>query len=306
MLKCEQGRGYDPESREYLFMESVKLDAAIWDKRPLIGMVHLGPLPGSPRYDAAALPLEAVLSRAAADARALTEGGADAIMVENFFDAPFAKDAVPPHTIAAMTRAVLAVREAVPDDLPVGVNVLRNDARSALAIAHVCGASFVRINVYVGAAVTDQGIIEGAARTAILYRREIGAEHVAIFADVFVKHAAQIGDPAAVTLEDAARDAVERGMADALIVSGAATGSATEPEEVRRVRTAVPETPVLVGSGFNAETVGALLAAGAAGAIVGTSLKRHGRVAEPVQAQRVRALKAAMTAKPRIPVPPSS
>ena len=276
-------------------MPYAKLDAAFWVKRPLIGMVHLGPLPGSPRYNPSILPMETVLMQATENARALADGGADAIMVENFFDAPFAKDAVPPHTIAAMTRAVLAVREAVPDDLPIGVNVLRNDARSALAIAHVCGARFVRINVYVGAAVTDQGIIEGAARTAILYRREIGAaEDVAIFADVFVKHAAQIGDPAAVTLEDAARDAVERGMADALIVSGAATGAATEPDDIRRVRSAVPDTPVLVGSGFNAQTAGALLAAGATGAIVGTSLKRGGRVFDVVEAERVRALKAAM------------
>lgn len=269
------------------------LDSESWAKRPLIGMVHLGALPGSPRYDGAALPLDSVLERARADARALAEGGADAIMIENFFDAPFAKDSVPGHTIAAMTRAVLTVREAVPDNLPIGVNVLRNDARSALAIAHICGARFVRINVYVGAAVTDQGIIEGAARAAVLYRRELGA-NVAIFADVFVKHAAQIGDPSAVTLEDAARDAVERGLADALIVSGAATGAATEAQEVRRVREAVPGTPVLVGSGFNAQTAGALLTAGASGAIVGTSLKRGGQVAEPVESERVRALRAAM------------
>jgi hypothetical protein len=256
-------------------------------------MVHLGALPGSARYDADALPIEMVLENAGRDARALAEGGADAIMVENFFDAPFAKDNVPPHTVAALTRGVLAVREAAPD-LPVGVNCLRNDARSALAIAHICGARFVRINVYVGAAVTDQGVIEGAARTAVLYRRELGAD-VAIFADVFVKHAAQIGDPAQVTLEDAAKDAALRGLADALIVSGSATGSATDPQTVARTVRAVPETPVLVGSGFGEGTAGALLAAGAAGAIVGTSLKAGGAVAAPVEAGRVRSLRAAIS-----------
>jgi uncharacterized protein len=260
----------------------------------LVGMVHLGALPGSPRDSG---DFETVLENAVRDARALIAGGADAIMVENFFDAPFAKDSVPPHTIAAMTRAILAVRSAVGDEIPLGVNVLRNDARSAIAIAHVCRAQFVRINVYVGAAVTDQGIIEGAARQAILYRRELGA-NIAIWADVFVKHAAQLGSAEQMTLEDAAKDAVVRGMADALIVSGAATGAKTDPETVRRVAAAVPGTPVLIGSGFDVRTAPALLSAGASGAIVGTSLKEDGMVSAPVEADRVRALRAAMDKNP--------
>ncbi len=262
-----------------------ELGAEFWGRRPLVGMVHLGALPGSPRGGEAAM--GDVLARAVADARALEQGGADAVIVENFFDAPFAKDAVPPHTLAAMTRAVQAVREATA--LPVGVNVLRNDARAALAIAHVCGAQFVRVNVYVGAAVTDQGLIEGAARAAVLYRRELDAD-VALWADVFVKHAAQLG---ATDLEAAARDAVLRGLADALIVSGAATGGATDPGDVRRVKEAVPATPVLIGSGLDARSAPGLLAR-ADGAIVGTSLKRDGRVAGPVDVERVRALRAAM------------
>ena len=267
------------------------LSAEFWRKRPLIGMIHLGPLPGSARAEETTL--TAVLERAVWDARALQEGGADAIMVENFFDAPFAKDDLPPHTIAALTRAVLMVRETVGAETPLGVNALRNDARAALGIAHVCGAQFVRINVYVGAAVTDQGIIEGAARTATLYRRELVAD-VAIFADVFVKHAATLGAAEGLTIEDAARDAVERGLADALIVSGAATGAATAPETARRVAEAVPGTPVLIGSGFGPESARELIEAGASGAIVGTYFKRNNRVAEPVETERVRTLKAAM------------
>lgn len=267
------------------------LDAAFWQRSPLIGMVHLRPLPGSPRDPGGTEAFAETLRLAVADAQALKAGGVDAIMVENFFDAPFAKDSLPPHTIAALTRAVLEVRGAVSPELPLGVNALRNDARSALAIAHIAGAQFVRINVYVGAAVTDQGIIEGAARTAILYRRELDAD-VAIFADVFVKHAAQIGE--GMTLEDVAKDATERGLADALIVSGTATGAPTDPETVHRVATAVPGTPVLIGSGFTAETAPSLLAAGATGAIVGTSLKHNGSVTEPVDIARVQALKAAL------------
>jgi uncharacterized protein len=264
------------------------LDTTFWQKRPLIGMVHLGPLPGSPRDSGNLDTFAGILTRAEEDARALAEGGADAIMIENFFDAPFAKDTVPPHTIAALTRAVWHVREAVGPSLPLGVNVLRNDARAAIAIAHVCQAQFVRINVFVGAAVTDQGIIEGAARTAVLYRRELGAD-VALFADVFVKHAAQIGE--GMTIEDAAKDAVERGLADALIVSGTATGAPTDTETVRRVTQAVPGTPILIGSGMTAETASALLAAGASGGIVGTGLKQGGLVSNPVDIERVQWLR---------------
>ncbi len=262
------------------------LDAEFWTRRPLVGMVHLGPLPGSPRDSGQ--PLANVLARAVADAQALQSGGADAIMIENFFDAPFAKDHVPPHTIAAMTRSVQAVRDVT--NLPLGVNVLRNDAQSALAVAHICQAQFVRVNVYVGAAVTDQGIIEGAARAAILYRRELGA-NVQIWADVCVKHAAQLGTD---NLEDAARDAVLRGLADALIVSGAATGSHTDPDDARRVKAVLPHTPLLIGSGFDI-TSGHALLAHANGAIAGTSLKHDGHVANPVDPARVQALRAAMS-----------
>lgn len=119
---------------------------------PIVGMVHLGPLPGSAR-DAGRL--DEVIARAEADAAALQAGGVDAVMVENYSDAPFHRAGVPPHTVAAITAAVSAVRRTV--NLPVGVNVLRNDVCAAIAIAHVCGCRFVRCNVYVGAAVTDPG-----------------------------------------------------------------------------------------------------------------------------------------------------
>jgi uncharacterized protein len=246
----------------------------------LIGMVHLGPLPGSARY---AGDLGAVLQRAEEDARALEAGGIDAVMVENFFDAPFYKSEVPPHTIAAMTAAVFRLRGAI--SLPLGVNVLRNDARSAVAIAHVCSASFIRCNVYVGAAITDQGLIEGVAQEVVAYRRALGA-NIAIWADVEVKHAVQLGGT---PVEQQAQDAVERGMADALIVTGAATGLATPIERLRSVRGAVPRIPLLVGSGLTPENAVEVMRI-ADGAIVGSSLKRGGEISGPVDSARVREL----------------
>ena len=248
-------------------------------------MVHLLPLPGSPRDPGQGM--EPILERAIADAKALEAGGADAIMIENFFDAPFVKEDSPAHTLVAMTQVVLEIRKITA--LPLGVNVLRNDSISALAIAHVCRAQFVRVNVWVGAAVTDQGIIEGAARKANLYRRELGA-NVAILADIFVKHATQIGGG---SLEDVAKDAVLRGLADGLILSGTATGSATSPEDLRRVKAALPDCPLLVGSGFNLASARELLKF-ADSAIVGTSLKPNGDVTQAVDASLVSALKKAM------------
>jgi membrane complex biogenesis BtpA family protein len=243
-------------------------------------MVHLMPLPGSAQ---AAAGLPDVVGRAVADAQALAEGGVDAVLVENLFDAPFHKDRVPPHTIAAMTAIVGALHRAV--TVPVGVNVLRNDVRAALAIAEVCGGAFVRCNVYVGAAVTDQGIVEGAARQAVAYRRRLGSA-VCIWADVDVKHAVQLGGP---PIEQQARDAVERGLADGIIVSGPATGRPASAERIRAVKLAVPGTPVLVGSGLSTANAAEMLGS-ADGAIVGSSLKQGGRIDGPVDPERVRAL----------------
>ena len=254
--------------------------AAFFTRKRLIGMVHLGPLPGSARDSG---DLSGVIARAVDDARALESGGIDALMVENFFDAPFHKSGVPPHTVAAMTAAVLAVRAAVA--IPIGVNVLRNDACAAMGIAHASGAAFIRCNVYVGAVVTDQGIIEGAAREVVDLRRRLGA-HVAIWADIFVKHAMSLVEW---TIETEARDAVERGLADAIIVTGSATGSAPEHAWVRDVKAAVPQTPVLVGSGVDVRDARTLLRE-ADGAIVGSSLKIDGVVSNPVDVDRVRAL----------------
>ncbi|MDM7914405.1 MAG: BtpA/SgcQ family protein, partial [Candidatus Eisenbacteria bacterium] len=176
--------------------------------RPLLfGMVHLGPLPGSPRDPE---DFEATLRAASADLDALVGGGADGAIVENFGDAPFLPDAVPPVTVAAMTVAAARLRAQAPGAFLLGVNVLRNDAAAALSIAAVTGASCIRVNVHLGAAVTDQGILRGRADETLRLRRALGRP-VAIFADVDVKHAAPV---AARPVEEEALDLVERGLAD--------------------------------------------------------------------------------------------
>lgn len=246
------------------------------------GTVHLLPLPGSAR-GGSARDLASVIDRARRDAARYAEGGADALIVENFGDVPFARDRVGAHVVAAMTRAVAAVREE--SGLPVGVNVLRNDVLSAVAITAMTNARFVRANVYVGAAVTDQGVIEGRAAEVQALIRQLGTE-VAVWADVDVKHAVPL---AVRPVADLAVDAVERGLAGAVIVTGRATGQPAAEDDLRAVRAAVPATPLYVGSGVTAETVGRLLRI-ADGVIVGTAAKGDGVVTNAVDLQRVRAI----------------
>jgi membrane complex biogenesis BtpA family protein len=243
-------------------------------------MVHLAPLPGSPRWGGA---LGEVVDAAVADARALAEGGFSACLVENLGDAPFTRGRVDPATVAALAVVVSEVRRAVA--VPVGVNVLKNDARAALAVAAATGAAFIRVNVHVGAVVADQGLIQGDAYRTLRYRRSLGTD-VRLFVDVGGKHAVPL---APVDLAQVARDAAYRGLADALVVSGVATGEPTPLADVRRVRQAVPDCPILVGSGVTPETVRDLLEV-ADGAIVGTWVKRDGRTAAPVDPARVVAL----------------
>jgi len=256
----------------------------LWpERKPLIGMVHLLPLPGSPRWGGS---MDAVLERARSDARALVEGGLDGILVENYLDAPFFGEEVPAETVAAMTRAAAAVVACSP--VPVGVNVLRNDAHSALGVAVAAGASFIRVNVHVGIMWTDQGALEGRSARTLRTRAALGAQ-VAILADILVKHATP---PPGLTVEASAADTWSRGLADALVVSGVGTGKETDLDRVALARAGAPDAPVLVGSGVTAATVARVLQV-ADGAIVGSSLSHDGRAGSGLDPARIRALAAA-------------
>ena len=213
----------------------------------LVGVIHLRPLPESPRYDG---DLAATITSAAADARALALAGFDAIMVENFGDAPFVPGRVSPITVASMTACALAVRAAAPA-LALGINVLRNDAEAALAVAVAAGASMIRVNVHTGSRVTDQGLIEGRAHETLRLRRALSAERVALLCDVDVKHSAPL---AARPIGEEAHDLAERGLADAVLVTGSGTGRGADRDDLEAVAAAV-RVPVLVASGVTIDTL---------------------------------------------------
>ncbi|MBC7998392.1 MAG: BtpA/SgcQ family protein, partial [Leptolyngbya sp.] len=187
----------------------------------------------------------------------------------------------------ACAMALVVKRIMSVSDLPIGVNVLRNDALTALAVAATTGARFIRVNVLTGAMLTDQGIIEGEAHALHLYRRQLMAnKDVRILADVLVKHASPLADS---DIRLIAKDTVKRGLADGLIVSGTATGSAPDMSDFESVKEVLPDVPLFCGSGCTAGNITAILSV-ADGAIVGTSLKRQGEVSNPVDVERVRAL----------------
>ncbi|MBX2852504.1 MAG: BtpA/SgcQ family protein [Phycisphaeraceae bacterium] len=241
---------------------------------PVIGMVHLQALPGSPRF---AGDFGVVIEAAVADALVWGQAGADGLMVENFGDVPFYKGGAPRETVAAMTRVAGEIRRAVPA-VPLGINVLRNDGLSAIAVAAAVGASYVRVNVLSGAAVTDQGVIEGQAADLMRYRKALGAEHMKVLADVRVKHAAPLAER---SLQDEVEELVKRAGADAVIVSGTGTGKPTDPSHAEEVKRYAGDTPVLIGSGADAQSI-PLLKSACDGFIVGSAAKPGGEIDQPV------------------------
>jgi hypothetical protein len=246
----------------------------------IIGVLHLPALPGAP---ANRLHGAAILDHVRDETRQLVDVGFTALIVENFGDVPFHGERVPPETVAAMTRIVAEVMRAAPK-ATVGVNVLRNDAAAAVAIAAATGADFIRVNVHTGVYATDQGLLSGRAAETLRLRRSLSCGAL-ILADVHVKHAQPLGQP---DLAQAARDTAYRGLADALIVTGTATGAATSFADVRTTKQAVPDRPVLIGSGVTAATVREALAI-ADGIIIGSDLRRAGRAGAPLDPKRLHA-----------------
>ncbi len=246
-------------------------------------MVHIGALPGTP---ASREPIGAIAARAAEEAALLARAGFDAVLIENMHDAPYLARDVGPEIVAGMTTAGRAVRETVGDAFPLGVQVLAGANRAALAVALAIGAGFIRAEGFVFASVADEGLLASADAGPLLrYRRAIGAEHVAIYADIKKKHSSNAitGD---VSLAETARAATFF-RADGVIVTGSTTGAAADDADVREAKAAC-ELPVLVGSGVTRDTVRQTLALADA-IIVGSALKRDGDWRNPPDPARIEA-----------------
>ncbi len=250
--------------------------------KPIIGMVHLPPLPGSPNYDGRGL--DPVIEWALRDVDTYQRAGVDGLIVENMWDHPyFVGEDVPPE---AMTAQAVAAREVVKAaNVPIGINVIHNGGRVTLSIALAAGATFVRICILTGARLWDTGELDhGCASRLLRHRKNLQAEHIKIFADVDKKHSLPFPG---LDLETHI-EWTDYYLADALIVSGRMTGDAPSLEKVRKAKELSRGRPLLMGSGTSAENIADFLRY-ADGAIVGTSIKVDGQGENPVDAQRMAA-----------------
>lgn len=248
-------------------------------KKAIIGMLHAPALPGSPSYRG---DWKAILPFVLKDAESLKRGGVNALLIENYGDLPFFPDSVPAETVAHLAVLARAVRQEF--KLPLGINLLRNDVLSALAVAKAAGADFVRVNILTGARLTDQGIIQGKAHEVMRYRKKIDAEHVKVFADIAVKYSSALSER---TLEAEVEETLHRSGADGLIVSGAGTGKPVDLERLKRVKQLSHSLPVWIGSGVTVDNIDEL-SPYADGFIVGSSLKPS--LESPIEEKRVKTL----------------
>jgi uncharacterized protein len=245
--------------------------------KPIIGMISLPPMPGYPTHSS----INELIEVALADLNALQAGGAQAALVENDFDQP--------HTlvggaeiVAAMTRVTSeVVRHA---RIPIGVQILLNDWRASLAIAHACGAQFVRLDFFVDRVAIKAGTIEPVPDQIMAYRKAIGAEQILILADLQVKYSTLLDGSK--PIEQSAQEAAAAG-ADAVIITGQAT--AIEPAAADLIAAHAGGLPVLIGSGLTPANAAALLPH-ADGAIVGTYLRSGPAAHDRVVAAKVREL----------------
>ena len=252
----------------------------LFSKTPaIIGMIHVGALPGTPK---SLFSPQQLINHAVAEAEMYRDAGIDGIAIENMHDVPYLKNQVGPEIAAMMTAIGREIKRAV--DLPCGIQILAGANRQALAAALAAGLDFVRAEGFVFAHVADEGIIESNAGDLLRYRKQIGAEHIPILTDIKKKHNAHAitGD---VSLEETAH-AAEFFLSDGLIVTGVATGQEADLKETKRVKEAV-QIPVLVGSGVNLQNVDRYLKV-CDGLIVGSWFKEGGHWTGAVDGERVR------------------
>ncbi len=250
-------------------------------------MVHAGALPGTPRSSQT---VDELVRAAVQEAWVLAEGGCDAILVENMHDVPYLRRGVGPEVVAAMTAVCRAVKDAI--DLPCGVQILAGANEAALAVAMAVGMDFIRAEGFVFGHVADEGWMDACAGPLLRYRKQIGAERIAIWADVKKKHAAH-AITADVSLAESVK-AAEFFGADAVVITGEATGRETSTADLSSARGAT-RLPVIVGSGVTAENAAAMLQHADA-VIVGSALKKGGHWTGAVELERIRSLACAVRA----------
>ena len=249
-------------------------------EKPIIGMVHVMPLPGTPKYQGS---LQQIIDFACREAETLLTGGVDGIQIENQFDRPYLKPSdIGYETIAYMSSITSTISRLV--NIPYGVHIMMNGVEQAIAVAHSCNAKWVRVYELANAYISNSGAIEAAGPKALRYRRMLGADDVMVFGDFHVKHGSHfvVQDR---SIEELAHD-VEACGGDALILTGTSTGKAPEVEDARQIQKA-SSLPLFIGSGFTLGNAPQFLPY-IDGVIVGSALKQDGILENPTDPDRVK------------------
>jgi len=249
--------------------------------KPIIGVIHVGALPGAP---ASTQTVDEIVAQAMREAAIYRDCGVDGVIIENMHDTPYLRGSVGPEIVAAM--AVIGATVKTESRLPTGIQILAGANIEAMAVAHAAGLDFIRAEAYAFAHVADEGLIQSSAAALLRYRKMIGAERVQVWADVKKKHSSH-----AITADvglGATAEAMEFMRADAVIVTGAVTGEAPKIADVEEAK-AHCRLPVLLGSGVDADNIAEFYQA-ADGFIIGSYFKLDGHWANPVDAERVRRL----------------
>ncbi len=249
--------------------------------KPVIGMIHVAALPGTP---AGSLPMKEIIAPAVEEAALYRSCGLDGIIIENMHDVPYLRSRVGPEIVAAMSVIGREVKRAA--GLPVGIQILAGANLEAMAAAFAAGLDFVRAEGYVFAHVADEGLIESSAAELLRYRRMIGAENIQVWADVKKKHSSH-----AITADigiAAMAEAVEFMRGDAVIITGSVTGDPADQAELASVRSSC-RLPIILGSGMTARNLENYFDL-ADGFIVGSYFKENGHWANRPDEERIRNL----------------
>lgn len=250
-------------------------------RKPVIGVIHVGALPGTPAGGRA---VSGIIEQARAEARLYHEGGVDGLMIENMHDVPYLRGRVGPEIVSAMSVISRVVKEECA--LPTGIQILAGANLEAMAVAHAAGLDLIRAEGYVFAHIADEGWIESSAAELLRYRKQIGADRVEVWADIKKKHSSH-AVTTDISLGETA-EAVEFMRGDAVVVTGSATGRAPRLSDVEEVKKHC-RLPVILGSGIDASNISEFYEA-ADGFIIGSYFKHDGHWANTVDRERVERL----------------
>jgi len=258
-----------------------KFQKIFGNRKVVIGMIHLQALPGTPKYTGN---VAQIIQKALDEARIYQQAGIDALMIENMHDVPYTKNDVGHEISSLMALTAYLIKQET--GLPLGIQILAGANKAALAAAHSAGADFIRAEGFVYGHLADEGYIDSQAAELLRYRKNLGAEHIAIFTDIKKKHSSHALTSDLDITEIA--HAAEFFLSDGLIITGMHTGDTADLNELKKVKNTT-NLPVLVGSGVNLENILDYWAIADA-LIIGSYFKKDGFWANAIEQKKVKAL----------------